>query len=121
MEQKGKDAIVYGRDIPSGLPVEKAISLDLVYDCLNELFMSIIDNVKVILERTPPELGADIYRHGIFLTGGASQIDYFANMLHEETGLNVNIDEEPMATVIKGISTIIKQDKYRSLAYTIDD
>lgn len=121
METKGKDAIVYGRDIITGLPVEKAISVDLVYECLHEHFMTIIDNVKVILERTPPELGADIYRHGIFLTGGASQIDYFANLLHEETGLVVNVDEEPMATVIKGISTIIKQEKYRTLAYSIEE
>lgn len=121
MENLGKDAIVYGRDIVSGLPVEKSISLNLVYECLRELFSSIVDNVKSILERTPPELGADIYRNGIFLTGGASQIDYFASMLGEETGLNVNMDEEPMATVIKGIATIIRNDKYNSLAYSIEE
>ena len=121
MENLGKDAIVYGRDIVSGLPIEKAISLDLVYDSLNELFVSIIDNVKSILERTPPELGADIYRNGIFLTGGASQIDYFAEMLGDATGLNVNMSEEPMASVIKGISTIIRNDKYASLAYSIEE
>jgi len=120
METTGKNAVVYGRDIVSGLPVEKAVSVDLVYDCLREMFMTIVDNVKVILERTPPELGADIYRNGIFLSGGASQIDYFAQMLENETGLTVNVDEEPMATVIKGISTIIKEQKYNSLAYSID-
>jgi len=121
MENLGKDAIVYGRDIVSGLPIEKSISVNLVYECLKELFAQIVENVKSILERTPPELGADIYRNGIFLTGGASQIDYFAAMLGQETGLNVNMDEEPMATVIKGIATIIKNDKYNSLAYSIEE
>lgn len=121
MENLGKDAIVYGRDIVSGLPVEKAISLDLVYDSLNELFMQIIENVKSILERTPPELGADIYRNGIYLTGGASQIDYFAGMLGDATGLNVNMADEPMATVIKGLATIIKNKKYASLAFSVEE
>lgn len=120
MEAQGKDAHCFGRDLMSGLPVEKAISADLVYSCLTDSFKNIIDNVKSILERTPPELGADIYKHGIYLTGGASQIEYFANMLADETGLRVNIDDEPLATVIKGLATIIKNDKYNSLAYTIE-
>ena len=120
METHGKDAVIYGRDIITGLPIERSIPCSLVYECLDDSFRNIISNVKDILWRTPPELGADIYRHGIFLTGGASQIDYFANMLAEETGLSVNVDDEPMATVIKGIVTIIKNDKYNSLAYSID-
>lgn len=119
-EESNCDAVVYGRDIVTGLPVEKYIPISLVYDCLNDYFHNIIDNVKVILERTPPELGADIYKHGIYLTGGASQIEYFAKMLADETGLAVNIDDEPMATVIKGISQIIKNEKFNSLAYSIE-
>ena len=58
--------------IVTGLPVEREIPTALVDSSLTEHFDAIIDNVKVILERTPPELAADIYRHGIYLTGGAS-------------------------------------------------
>ena len=119
-EHQHKNAVVYGRDIVTGLPIEKEIDSQLVYDCLQESFYAIIDNVKQILERTPPELGADIYRHGIYLTGGASQIMHLDELLHKETGLRINISEEPMATVVKGIATIIKNEKFNSLAYAID-
>ena len=64
--EEGKGAVVYGRDIVTGLPVEREIPVSLVDECLQEHFYTIIDNVKVILERTPPELAADIYRHGIY-------------------------------------------------------
>ena len=74
-----------------------------------------------ILERTPPELGADIYKHGIYLSGGAAGVDGLSELMEEQTGLSVNLYEEPMACVIKGISQIIKNDKYNSLAYSIDN
>ena len=73
LEKEGKGTQVFGRDIVTGLPVEREIPTSLVDTCLTENFNMIIDNVKVILERTPPELAADIYRHGIYLTGGASE------------------------------------------------
>lgn len=120
LNDENKDAIVYGRDIVTGLPVEKAISSKLVKAALDESFQTIIDNVKQILERTPPELGADIYKNGIFLTGGASQVMNFADLLAEKTGLKVNTSDEPMASVVKGLSTIIRNEKYNSLAYSIE-
>lgn len=120
LSKQNRDALVYGRDIVTGLPVEKAVSSKMINDELQSSFQSIIDNVKQILERTPPELGADIYRHGLYLTGGASQIANFDKLLSEETGLIVNTNEEPMASVVKGLSTIIRDSKFNSLAYTIE-
>ena len=120
LEKAGKPAIVYGRDIVSGLPVEREIPTDLVNNALVEPFNTIIDNVKVILERTPPELGADIYRHGIYLTGGASQINRLAALIQRGTGLNVNQCEAPIATVAKGLARVIKDDNYKSVAYSIE-
>lgn len=120
MGTENKNAVIYGRDIVTGLPVEKAISTDLVYDCLKENFHTIIDNIKQVLERTPPELGADIYRNGIYLTGGASQVEHLAEMIEEETGLKVNLDDEPLGSVAKGLATVIRETKFHSLAYTIE-
>jgi rod shape-determining protein MreB len=65
LEEDRQGAVVYGRDIVTGLPVEREIPTKLVVDSLEEHFNTIVDNVKVILERTPPELAADIYRHGL--------------------------------------------------------
>ncbi|MBQ7926287.1 MAG: rod shape-determining protein [Lachnospiraceae bacterium] len=120
LEKEGKGAVVYGRDIVTGLPVERVIPTELVCDSLTEHFNTIIDNVKVILERTPPELAADIYRHGIYLTGGASQVSHLAQKLAEGTGLKVNVAENPMTSVAQGLAKIINEDNYKSIAYAIE-
>ncbi len=120
LDENGTGAVVYGRDIVTGLPVEREIPTRLVDDCLEEHFNTIIDNVKVILERTPPELAADIYRHGIFLTGGASQVNHLAERMAAGTGLKVNVAESPSTSVVMGLAKIIKDDNYKSVAYAIE-
>ncbi len=120
LEDEQQGAVVYGRDIVTGLPVERVIPTELVVDSLEEHFRTIIDNVKVILERTPPELAADIFRNGIYLTGGASQVSHLAEKLHEGTGLKVNVSENPLTSVAIGLSKIIKDDKFKSVAYSIE-
>lgn len=120
LEAEGKGAVVYGRDIVTGLPVEREIPTSLVDECLAELFQNIIDNIKVILERTPPELAADIFRHGVYLTGGASQVNHLAEEISKGTGLKVNISEHPVTSVAVGLSKIIKDDNYKTVAYAIE-
>jgi rod shape-determining protein MreB len=116
LEKEGKPAIVYGRDIVTGLPIEREIPTDIVNNALVENFDTILDNVKATLERTPPELAADIYKHGLYLTGGASQVCHLAQRISNGCGLNVNISEEPVESVTLGLSKIIKDDQYKSLA-----
>ena len=120
LEKAGKPAVVYGRDIVSGLPVEREIPTDLVHKALVEHFHTIIDSVKVILERTPPELGADIYKNGIYLTGGASQVGHLAALMQKGTGLKVNVCDNPIESVARGIAKVIKDDNYKSVAYSIE-
>ncbi len=120
LEEQNAGAIVYGRDIVTGLPVEREIPTKLVNESLEEHFNTIIDNVRVILERTPPELAADIYRHGIYLTGGASQVSHLAERLAYGTGLRVNVAENPVASVVLGLAKIIKEDNYKTVAYAIE-
>ena len=120
LEKEEEGAVVYGRDIVTGLPVERTIPTKLVVDSLEEHFNTIVDNVKVILERTPPELAADIFRKGIYLTGGASQVNHLAERLANGTGLKVNQAEEPVASVALGLAKIIKEDNYKTVAYAIE-
>ena len=82
-----------------------------------ESFNVIIDNIRVILERTPPELSADIFRRGIYLTGGASQVAHLAELIAKSTGLRVNVSENPVSGVALGLAKIIKDDNYKSVAY----
>ena len=120
LEEEGECARVFGRDIVTGLPVEREIPTDLVVACLEEHFNTVVDSVKQILERTPPELGADIYRHGIYLTGGASQVSHLADRLRKGTGLKVNEAERPVESVVLGLARVLKDDNYRSVAYAIE-
>ena len=120
LEKEGKDAVVYGRDIVSGLPVERYVSTKLVDNALEEHFKTIIDSVKQVLERTPPELAADIYRKGIYLSGGGSLVNHLAEELHKGTGLNVNLSDDPITSVALGLSKIINDDNFHSVAYSIE-
>ena len=120
LEEQRLGALVYGRDIVTGLPVEREIPTALVDECLTENFNTIIDNIKVILERTPPELAADIYRHGLYLTGGASQVSNLARLMSKGTGLKVNVSENPVTSVALGLGKIINDDNYKSVAYAIE-
>lgn len=120
LEKENKGAVVYGRDIVTGLPVERELPTAMIDESLIEHFYTIIDNIKVILERTPPELAADIYRHGIYLTGGASQVSHLAELIQKGTGLKVNVSENPITSVALGLSRIIKGDNLKTVAYSIE-
>ena len=120
LEKENKGAVVYGRDIVTGLPVERELPTAMIDESLTEHFYTIIDNIKVILERTPPELAADIYRHGIYLTGGASQVSHLAELIQKGTGLKVNVSENPITSVALGLSRIIKDDNLKTVAYSIE-
>ena len=120
LEKEIKGAVVYGSDIVTGLPVERELPTAMIDESLTEHFYTIIDNIKVILERTPPELAADIYRHGIYLTGGASQVSHLAELIQKGTGLKVNVSENPITSVALGLSKIIKDDNLKTVAYSIE-
>ena len=88
---------------------------------LSGSFDVILDNIKAALEKTPPELAADIFKNGLYLTGGASQVCHLAQRLSNGVGLNVNIAENPIGSVAIGLSKIIKEDQYKALAYGIEE
>ena len=79
---------------------------------------SIIDSIKQLLERTPPELSSDIIDTGIYLTGGSAQITNLSKLIEMETDLKVNVVRNPGESVVRGISKIISDSKYRKLLYT---
>ena len=118
-ESDGK-VVVFGRDIVTGLPMERSLTREFVSSTLKESFHTIVDNIRVILERTPPELSADIYRHGLFVTGGASQEEGLAQEISNEIRLNVNMADYPVNSCALGLAQVIKKGQYRSLAYTIE-
>ena len=120
LEKENKNAVVYGRDIVTGLPVEREIPTSLVMKALLEHINTIIQQVKVILEKTPPELAADIFRRGIYLTGGSSQLSHLDELMANGTGLKVNLAEDPICSVANGLSRVINDPNFQSVAYSYD-
>ena len=107
---------VCGRNLVTGLPSEITISCEEVHAALEEHFQAIVDSVKVILERTPPEISSDIYKSGLYLTGGSSRIKDIGNFIFDELGLRVNVCEEPENSVIAGLGAIIENPDLAKLA-----
>lgn len=108
---------VYGRDLVTGLPVVKEISAEIIYQATHDILANIIADIKMILERTPPELAADIIDTGIFLTGGSALLRNFDKLVHKETELKINIPERPDECVVRGIAKIMTDPAYAEVAY----
>ena len=93
---------VRGIDLVTGLPKTITIYSSEMMEALEEPAMLIIDAVHSVLERTPPELAADISDKGIYMTGGGCLIDGLDRLLQEKTGINVMIAEDAISCVAKG-------------------
>jgi rod shape-determining protein MreB len=93
---------VRGRNLISGLPKTISVTSTEVMDALEEPISSVIEAVHAVLERTPPELAADISDRGIVLTGGGSLIYGFDKLLQEKTGINVIIADDAISCVALG-------------------
>lgn len=114
-----KNLKAYGRNVVTGLPTEVEISSSMVYDSVIDYLHSIIDAIKIILERTPPEISSDIIDTGIYVTGGSSSITGLSKLIKKETDLKVNLCEDPTNTVVNGLGRIIEDHKLSSLAFTL--
>lgn len=111
----------FGRNVLSGLPVSVDISSDVIYSAIVDPLHSIMDSIKVILERTPPELAADIIKNGIYVSGGTSSINNLEKFIKNETNLNVNIVDNPSESVVRGLMGVVSNPEFASVAYTPQD
>lgn len=93
---------IRGRDLVTGLPKTIEISSKEIADALRESITTIIDGVKRTLEKTPPELSADIMERGIMLTGGGALLKNLDKVISDETNMPVFIAEEPLDCVAVG-------------------
>lgn len=106
---------VKGRNIAEGVPRTFTVHSNEILEALSEPLNQIIVAVKNALEKTPPELGADIAEHGLMLTGGGALLRDLDQLLKEETGLPVHVAEEPLNCVVKGCGIALENmDKLRT-------
>ncbi len=100
---------VRGRDPVSGLPREASINSAEMRDALEPLAVEIVDSVKDALENTPPELAADLTRHGILMAGGGAMLRGFRERLESETGVPVRLADDPLTCVALGAGRAIEE------------
>ena len=102
---------VRGRDVISGLPKNITISSDETAEALHDSVESIITCVKNVLEKTPPELAADVMDHGIILTGGGSMLYGLADLIRKETNIPAMLADDPLSCVAIGTGKAIEFSK----------
>jgi rod shape-determining protein MreB len=95
-------ADIRGRDLISGLPRTIALTTEQVRESIAEPVAAIVDAVKTTLDKTPPELAADIMEQGITITGGGALLAGLAQRLNHETGMRINMAPEPLYSVVIG-------------------
>ena len=93
---------IRGRDLVSGLPKTIEVSSKEIYEAMREPIYNILEAIKSTLEKTPPELAADIMEQGIMLTGGGALLDGIDLLIKSETGMPVHIAEDPLDCVAIG-------------------
>ena len=98
-----RHALVRGRDMITSLPQTTELSASQVQQALQEPCMAILSAIKKVLERTPPELAADIMRNGIHLTGGSSLLFGLDQFIASELGMPVLLAKEPMDCAVLGL------------------
>lgn len=102
---------VKGRDLVAGIPKTLIISDEEVREALTETFSTIVESVKIALERTPPELAADIVDKGVVVAGGGSLIKGLEILLREATGLPITLAEDPLSAVAAGAGKLLSNPK----------
>ncbi len=102
---------VKGRDLVAGIPKTLLISDEEVREALTETFGTIVEAVKIALERTPPELAADIVDKGVVVAGGGSLIKGLDILLKEATGLPITLAVDPLSAVALGAGKVLSDPK----------
>lgn len=103
---------VRGRDLVAGLPKMVTISSEEVREALADPISQIVESVRITLERTPPELSADLIERGIVMAGGGSLLKGLDKLLQEETGLPVHVADDPLTAVALGTGKVLTEIHY---------
>ncbi len=103
---------VRGRDLVAGLPKMISIASEEVREALTEPIAQIVEAVRITLERTPPELSADLIEKGLILAGGGALLRGLDKLISEETGLPVHLADDPLTAVVLGTGKVLSELKY---------
>ncbi|MGE5298365.1 MAG: rod shape-determining protein [Acidobacteriaceae bacterium] len=101
-------AQIRGRDLVSGLPKEVTVTDEQIRKALARSVKTIVNNIKMAVEETPPELISDIMERGITLAGGGALLKGLDKLIHEETQMPVTITDDPLTAVVRGTGIVLE-------------
>ncbi len=105
---ENKDMIIKGRNLVTGLPQEILIKEKHIREAIKDSVENLIQAVEETIEKTPPELVADLMSKGLIMTGGGSLLGGLAEYVSERTGVPVKVAEDPLTAVVRGASIILE-------------
>ncbi len=107
---------ITGKEILSGIPRSFTVTEEEIRTAMREPIMAIVEAVKRALEKTPPDLAADIHESGFWLAGGGALLQGLDQLLHDTTQLKVNVTDDPLTAIARGAGTAIEHlDGYRQV------
>jgi rod shape-determining protein MreB and related proteins len=107
---------VTGKEILSGIPKTFTVSDEEIREAMKEPVMAIVESVKRALEKTPPDLAADIHEKGFWLAGGGALLTGLERLLQQTTHLKVNVADDPLTAIVRGAGAVIEHmDFYRQV------
>lgn len=112
---------VAGRDLIMGVPKQESIPIGLVRAAMKEPLAECVHTIKVMIDRTPPDVHRRIKQNGIYLTGGLANLKGLSTYLEESTGLKVTTVQAPELCAVTGLKRIITNKDYRKLTYSMLD
>ena len=116
-----KEIEVKGRNLAEGVPRSFSLNSNEILEALQDPLSGIVGSVKVALEQTPPELGADVANRGIVLTGGGALLKDIDRLIAEETGLPVYIADDPLTCVARGGGMVLEMlDEKGASAFSLE-
>ena len=120
---QGRDSYlkVAGRNLVSGIPQQKEISIGVVRTAIKEPLKDCINAMQFLIERTPPEVYAAIRKNGIYVTGGLAHLRGLAGYIEGATGLAVTVADSPDLGTVRGLKRIILSKELKQLTYTMLD
>jgi rod shape-determining protein MreB len=118
-EGDGKIMEIRGRDLVTGLPRTIKFTASDTFQALTEPVTMVVDGIKSVLERTPPELASDIVDRGIVLTGGGALLQGLTRLLKEETGIPIHLAAEPLTCVVLGTGEILENQSLQPIRHSM--
>ena len=121
MRGQSKKLKVFGIHAVTGLPVAEVVSSEVVHECIGDTIRTIADAVRATLERTPPQLMADIQKNGVYLSGGVSQIPGLAEYIGRCLEIITYNVPDPVNSTMRGLVQIINRPELRKLTFSVKD